>query len=99
MLFFSLGKKSQEDGSYNIMSVVPLILGRPYQEPKPWRIQQQKKKAHFEHFKTREDTQLDTVKEDTIFLFIHFKPIRCSLWDYFHIPLWSEAACVIQTIL
>lgn len=67
MLWFCLGKKSQEDGSYNIMSVLPLVLARPHQEPQPCRDQQQRKKSHFEHFKTQEYTQLDTGKEHTIF--------------------------------
>lgn len=67
MSWFCLGKKSQEDGSYEIMSVLPLALARPYQEPQPCREQQQQKKAHFEHFKTQEDMQLDTGKEHTFF--------------------------------
>lgn len=77
-------KKSQEDGSHNIVSVLPLVLARSYQEPQPCREQQQRKKAHFQHFKTREDIQLYTGKEHTIFLFIHFKPIRSSLCAYFY---------------
>lgn len=97
MLWFCLGKKSQEDGSYKIMSVLPLALARPYQEPQPCREQQQREKAHFEHFKTQEDMQLDTGKEHTFFFCLATSnPSTCSpLCAYFHIPLWSEEAMLL----
>jgi len=37
MLWFCSGIKSPEDGSYNIMSVLPLVLAAPYREPQPCR--------------------------------------------------------------
>lgn len=46
-LYFFLRKKSQEDGFYNIMSVLLVDLARAYWEPQLRRDQQQMIKAHF----------------------------------------------------